>query len=701
MADIRGSQDDDVLDGTGDDDEIRGLGGHDVIDGRGGDDDLRGGRGNDVITGGRGADRIAAGAGDDSIDAGAGDDVIDTDDGNDFVRPGAGDDVISFGGPSNSLSYDDAPDGVTIDLAAGTAEDGSGGSDSFSGTVDFVAASEFDDVLRGSGRDFEQFRGNAGDDLIDGRNGQDRVDYRNNPAGVTVDLEQGSATDGFGDNDTLISIEEVRGSGFDDVLIGVDGIRTRFRAGGGDDVIDGGAGAGDRADYSDAPAGVEVDLQTGLAQDGFGGTDTLAGIEQIRGSSFDDVLLGTIDNVEFESYEGLAGNDLIDGGSAANGGASGYDGVFYGDAPAGIVASLATGEVQDGFGTIDTLRNVETLGGSAFDDELIGGNPDNDGYEEYQGLAGDDRIDGGSGFDRIEYQFDGGAGAVEVDLASGVVIDSHGDSDTLIGVESVSGTDLADSLTGSEAAFEQFRSLGGDDVVDGAGGRDQLDYSRSPGGVAVDLRAGSADDGDGGNDVLAGIEEVRGSGFADTIAGNAADNHLEGGAGADDLDGRAGEDQLEGGAGRDALTGGADVDELRGSRGADVLEGNRGADALDGGAGDDLLIGGFGNDSLTGGAGADVFRYTAADQGIDTIADLGVEDVIDIAEALSGFENGVSDVDDFVAVVGGGADAILQVDSDGGSDRFEALAVITGGAGTSVDDLIAGGNLVVSDGATA
>ena len=91
------------------------------------------------------------------------------------MRPGAGDDDIRFGGPSNSLSYDNAPDGVTVDLAARTVEDGSGGSDSFSGTVDFVAGGDFDDILRGGGRAFEQFCGNAGDDLIDGRDGQDRV----------------------------------------------------------------------------------------------------------------------------------------------------------------------------------------------------------------------------------------------------------------------------------------------------------------------------------------------------------------------------------------------------------------------------------------------------------------------------------------------------------------------------------------------
>jgi len=701
MANIRGTQDDDELTGTAGRDEIRGLGGNDVIDGRGADDVLRGGRGNDAISGGLGADRIFAGGGDDVIDGGDGEDVIDSGAGIDFVLPGAGDDRIAFGGASNGLSYADAPGGVTVDLAAGTAADGAGGADRFTGPVDFVAGSGFDDVLRGGSGAFEQFRGAAGDDLIDGRDGRDRVDYRNDPAGVSVDLGEGVATDGFGGTDTLISIEEARGSAFDDTLLGAVGSRDRFRGRGGDDVIDGGAGGGDRADYSDAPGAIDVDLQTGRARDGFGGTDILRGIEQIRGSSLDDVIVGRIDNVDFESFEGLAGNDMIDGGKAAAGGRLGSDGVFYGEAPAGIVANLATGEVQDGFGTVDSLSHIETLGGSNFDDVLIGGNPANDAYEEFQGLAGDDRIDGGSGFDRVEYQFDGGRAGIKANLATGVAIDSHGDSDSLAGIESLSGTGFADRLIGSDAAFEQFRPQGGDDVVDGAGGTDQVDYSRSPGGARVNLSAGTAEDGQGGTDRLSNVEDVRGSGFADRIAGDRADNRLEGNAGQDSLAGRGGADVLQGGTAGDGLRGGPGADVLRGERGADLLDGGRGADSLDGGAGPDVLIGGPGNDLLTGGRGADVFGYAEANQGLDRITDLGAGDAIDVAEVLSGFEDGASDPGAFVAVVDGGADAILQVDPDGGADGFRALAVISGGAGTSVEQLIAGGNLVVSDGATS
>jgi Ca2+-binding RTX toxin-like protein len=413
------------------------------------------------------------------------------------------------------------------------------------------------------------------------------------------------------------------------------------------------------------------------------------------------VITGKIDNIAFEFFEGLAGNDVIDGGNAAAGGGRGSDGVFYGNAPAGIVANLATGQVQDGFGTMDTLSHIETLGGSNFDDVLIGGNPANDGYEEFQGRAGDDQIDGGSGFDRVVYQFDGGPRGIHANLTTGTAIDSHGDTDMLVNVESLSGTSFADQLVGSAAPFEQFRPLGGDYAIDGRGGTDQVDYSRSPASVVVDLRGGTARDGYGGTDSLSNLEEVRGSGFADRIAGDRGDNRLEGNAGEDTLAGRGGSDLLDGGTAGDELHGGGHADVLRGAGGADLLDGGRGADTLDGGTGRDVLIGGLGSDLLTGGAGADVFRYTQANQGFDTITDLRGRDIIDIAQVLSGFAEGTSDVRDFVTIVDGGADAILQVDPDGGGDGFRALAVISGGAGASVDGLIAAGNLTVSDGATS
>ena len=55
-----------------------------------------------------------------------------------------------------------------------------------------------------------------------------------------------------------------------------------------------------------------VDLSVGIAQDGFGGTDTLVNIEQVRGSEFgDDTLIGDAGN---NRLEGRDGNDTLIGG---------------------------------------------------------------------------------------------------------------------------------------------------------------------------------------------------------------------------------------------------------------------------------------------------------------------------------------------------------------------------------------------------
>lgn len=67
MADITGTNQNDVIVGTADADTINSGNGNDTIDGGAGDDTIDGGNGNDIIDGG---------AGDDTIDAGNGNDII-------------------------------------------------------------------------------------------------------------------------------------------------------------------------------------------------------------------------------------------------------------------------------------------------------------------------------------------------------------------------------------------------------------------------------------------------------------------------------------------------------------------------------------------------------------------------------------------------------------------------------------------------
>lgn len=200
---------------------VRGSDFADVLKGGNEMNDLIGGPGNDRLEGRAGSDYIIPGAGDDTIDGGP-DSLTNAD-------------LDSVG---DSVDYFDAPAGVNVDLAAGTVTGGDGNDNVTN--VEFVIGSTFDDVLRGSARDNEGFAGEDGNDVIDGRGGiLDTADYSFAPGPVTVDLAAGTAT-GNG-NDTLIGVEWVFGSAFDDILSGAATDDVLF-GGDGNDTLDGRAG---------------------------------------------------------------------------------------------------------------------------------------------------------------------------------------------------------------------------------------------------------------------------------------------------------------------------------------------------------------------------------------------------------------------------------------------------------------------------
>ena len=118
-------------------------------------------------------------------------------------------------------------------------------------------------------------------------------------------MAAGTASGGDAQGDTLISIENLTGSGLNDTLEG----------NGGNNVLNGGAGT-DTVSYEHAGAAVTVSLATTAAQNtGGAGTDTLSGFENLMGSAFNDTLTGsTAANV----LMGLAGNDTLNGGAGAD-----------------------------------------------------------------------------------------------------------------------------------------------------------------------------------------------------------------------------------------------------------------------------------------------------------------------------------------------------------------------------------------------
>jgi Ca2+-binding RTX toxin-like protein len=559
-----GTAGNDVIQGFDDDETMEAGDGNDQLRGGGGDDVLRGGDGNDTLDGEAGNDRLEGGAGNDTLIGGIGDDQLDGGAGNDVLSGGVGDDRLDGGGGTDTADYRDAANGMTVDLAAGTAsgegEDtlvsierikGSSHDDVLSGDAggNRIEGNHGDDVIRGEGGNDSLLGGRGddvidggsgndvllggdGDDVLDGGTGTDRVRYDWSTAAVQVDLAAGTAS-GEGE-DVLRNIEHVNGSRFDDVLVGDDGANAlrgkegddvlrgdggddvlmgeagddRLAGGEGDDRLDGGAGndvldggAGtDTADFSQAGSAVRVDLAAGTATGD--GTDTLTDIENIDGSHRADTLAG---DDGANRIDGKGGNDVLEGrgGDDVLLGGDGRDTATYAGADGSVTVDLGAGRATGAEGT-DTLSSIEDAIGSNHDDRLVGS-------------AGDNRLDGGAGDDVIE----GGGG-----------------DDRLIG------------------------GLG-DDVLEGGAGEDTADYRDAAGGVQVDLAAGTAT-GAAGNDSLSGIEHVDGSASADTLTGDEGDNTLRGGGGDDVLAGGGGDDQLEGGSGSDTLIGGAGDDTLRG-----------------------------------------------------------------------------------------------------------------------------------------
>lgn len=155
---IYGDDGDDLIEGGADDDLLFGGAGDDLIDGGDGADLLDGGEGNDTLLGGAGGDILTGGAGEDLVMAGEGDDlVLASDDGAaDHHDGGAGHD---------RLDYSAATEGLTFDIAAGTATGGSVGADSFEGFEHLVGSRASDTFIAGQGS--VTFTGNGGGDLYE------------------------------------------------------------------------------------------------------------------------------------------------------------------------------------------------------------------------------------------------------------------------------------------------------------------------------------------------------------------------------------------------------------------------------------------------------------------------------------------------------------------------------------------------------
>jgi len=203
------------------------------------------------------------------------------------------------------------------------------------------------------------------------------------------------------------------------------------------------------------------------------GSDTVMGVEDVLGSSYDDTIVGNDDpNLLF----GSDGNDIISG--------KGGDDVGF----------LLLGLV-----------------GGAGDDTLFG----DDGDDSLDGGAGNDLLDGGIGEDIANNLFS--EGPLQIDLMTGAATGAG--TDMLVGIEDVAGSAGDDTIVGDARGNRLYGGFGGadaisagigddllvgdvafcgflqcdpgegahDDVLDGGGGVDTVSYDGANGSVQVNL----------------------------------------------------------------------------------------------------------------------------------------------------------------------------------------------------------------------
>jgi Ca2+-binding RTX toxin-like protein len=243
---------------------------------------------------------------------------------------------------------------------------------------------------------------------------------------------------------------------------------------------------------------------------GTAAADTLIGNSAgngLFGGGGGDILRGGGNSESFDdpySFPGFVDADFLDGDFGWSGaatpaddtleGGSGVTYACYCAATSGVTADLNSGKVTGGGGN-DTLKDINGLVGSDFDDNFKGSNDD----ESFEGSTGHDTIDGRGGFDSFEGFYSAG---VTADLAAGTasgdfpgavngVFDLYASSFSLSNIEDVWGSlEGPDNLTG-DSKENRLYGMGGDDKLNGASGADFLDGAAGTdagdGGVGDDL----------------------------------------------------------------------------------------------------------------------------------------------------------------------------------------------------------------------
>ena len=449
------------------------------------------------------------------------DDTLIGDGNNNNLLGGLGADVLNGGGGSDSADYGGSAAGVTASLANPASNTGEAAGDTYI-SIENLVGSDFNDTLIGNNND-NTIRGGLGADALNGMGGFDYASYSTSTTGVTASLANPAINTGEAAGDTYISIEALRGSDFNDTLIG-DANNNNLRGGLGADVLNGGGGF-DNAGYNNSSIGLTVSLTNPASNTGEAAGDTFISIEGLIGSAFNDTLIGDDND---NTLRGDSGADVLNG-------MGGFDYASYSNATAGLTASLANPAINTGEAAGDTYISVEALRGSDFNDTLIGDANNNN----LRGGLGADVLDGGAGFDNAGYN--NSTTGLTVSLANPASNTGEAAGDTFISIEGLIGSAFNDTLIG-DAGNNVLRGDLGADALNGMGGFDYASYGNSTTAVRASLGNPAVNTGEAIGDTYTSIEGLIGSKFNDILIGDGGDNYLRGGLGADVLNGGAGLD---------------------------------------------------------------------------------------------------------------------------------------------------------------
>jgi len=483
--------------------------------------------------------------------------------GDDTFTGSGGNDTIDGGDGNDTVSYASATEGVTVDLNNTGAQSISStlGSDTLV-NIENVQSSQYDSTLIGDAN-ANTLIGGTGIDRLIGGGGADTL----NGAGNINHYVYTSSTDSTSSNaDTItnlqvasfVEFEGMRGISYDTTVVNVtnetDFLSTTL------------ATLTDNTLYiiqksSDGQRFIYVKGDGALGSTSYDDTmihympNTLLPsadkilasgypIDYILGTSAADTLTGTVGN---DKLIGFAGDDLLQGGDGA-------DTYFVSSDNDTIIDTVGTNVIYADLADVD-LVNVEKSG----TDVII---TMNDGTADFT-MTYQDYYSGPAAV--LSLVIDGAPTYYNMAIDPSIAV---GTSSLLVSdtaSQTITGSSVDDILVGQTddiliggTGYDFFIVNTGVASIDGSdvGTNDEVSFAPQSAGIVVDLFNGAGIHSDGSAFSISNIQNVTGSKFDDTIAGDGNNNYLWGYSGDDAIDGGVGADTIEGGVGADVLSGG-------------------------------------------------------------------------------------------------------------------------------------------------